>query len=69
MNSMAGIKTLKAGEDIKIPPKGKYYADIDDKMSAKKVSSKKTSLKKSDKSGKKSSKKGGKTNRVKAKKI
>jgi membrane-bound lytic murein transglycosylase D len=57
MNSMAGIETLGAGEEIKIPPKGKYYADMDDKISAKKVSYKKISGKKSGKSNKKSAQK------------
>lgn len=71
MNSMAGIERLKIGEEIKIPPKGKYYADIDDKISAKKVSyTKKISGKKSGKSNKKSAKKLSKVkNKTKTKKI
>ena len=71
LNSMSGIESLDAGEEIKIPPRGKYYDDIDDKMSAKKVSySKKISRKKSGKSNKKSAKKVSKTKgKVKTKKI
>jgi membrane-bound lytic murein transglycosylase D len=38
LNSLAGIERLPAGQKIKLPPKGKYFADIDDKMTAKKVS-------------------------------
>jgi membrane-bound lytic murein transglycosylase D len=38
MNSLAGIERLPAGEKIKLPPKGKYFADIDDKMTARKAS-------------------------------
>ncbi|MEW6740230.1 MAG: transglycosylase SLT domain-containing protein [Nitrospirota bacterium] len=71
MNSMAGIEALDTGEEIKIPPKGKYYADMDDKISAKKVSyTKKISGKKSGKSNKKSAKKISKAkNKTKTKKI
>lgn len=70
LNSMGGIERLKAGDIIKIPPKGKYYADIDDRMSTKKVSYKKSSEKGSGKSGKKLSKKISKTkNKTKTKKI
>jgi membrane-bound lytic murein transglycosylase D len=70
MNSMAGIEALEIGEEIKIPPKGKYYADMDDKISAKKVSYKKISGKKSGKSNKKSAKKVSKAkNKTKPKKI
>ncbi len=35
MNSLSGIERLKAGEKIKIPPKGKYYPDKDDIISVK----------------------------------
>lgn len=64
LNSMSGIERLKAGDIIKIPPKGKYYADIDDKISAKKASS----TKKAVKVAKKGSKKAIKANsKVKAK--
>ena len=38
LNSLAGIERLPAGQKIKLPPKGKYFADIDDKMTARKVS-------------------------------
>ena len=38
LNSLAGIERLPAGDKIKLPPKGKYYADIDDKVTARKVS-------------------------------
>ena len=75
LNSMAGIEKIDAGEDIKIPPKGMYYADMDDKMSAKKVSyKKKTSGKRTGKHVKKgsmkTSKKGSKTKgKPKTKKI
>lgn len=70
MNSMAGIEALETGEEIKIPPKGKYYADMDDKISAKKVSYKKISGKKSGKSNKRSAKKSSKAkNKTKTKKI
>ncbi|MDI6727309.1 MAG: transglycosylase SLT domain-containing protein [Thermodesulfovibrionales bacterium] len=75
MNSMAGIEALNTGEEIKIPPKGKYYADMDDKISARKVSyTKKISGKKSGKSNKKSAKKVSRAknktkNKTKTKKI
>lgn len=42
LNSFTGLENLKAGDVIKIPPKDKFSADIHDKMSAKKVSAKKT---------------------------
>jgi len=38
LNSLAGIERLSAGEKIKLPPAGKYFADIDDKMTARKAS-------------------------------
>ncbi|HMK59943.1 MAG TPA: transglycosylase SLT domain-containing protein [Dissulfurispiraceae bacterium] len=38
LNSMAGIERLSAGEKIKLPPRGKYFADVDDKITASKVS-------------------------------
>jgi membrane-bound lytic murein transglycosylase D len=38
LNSLAGIERLSPGEEIKLPPKGKYFADIDDKMTARKAS-------------------------------
>jgi membrane-bound lytic murein transglycosylase D len=71
INSMAGIEALDTGEEIKIPPKGKYYADMDDKISAKKVSyTKKISGKKSGKSNKKSAPKVSRAkNKTKTKKI
>ncbi len=42
LNSFTGFENLKAGDIIKIPPKDKFSADLHDKMSAKKVSAKKT---------------------------
>ncbi|BCB97320.1 lytic transglycosylase [Dissulfurispira thermophila] len=55
MNSLSGIESLNVGEEIRIPPKEKYYADMDDKVSARKAShTKKASKKKSGKSDKKS---------------
>jgi membrane-bound lytic murein transglycosylase D len=45
LNSMSGIERLKAGDTIKIPPRGKYYADVADKMSVKKASSAKKAVK------------------------
>ncbi len=54
LNSLAGIERLPAGQKIKLPPKGKYFADLDDKMTAKKVSLKST------KKGKKGQKSKGK---------
>lgn len=42
LNSFTGLENLKAGDVIKIPPKDKFSADLHDKMSAKKVSAKKT---------------------------
>jgi membrane-bound lytic murein transglycosylase D len=72
MNSMAGIERLEIGEDIKIPPKGKYYADIDDRMALKKASYKKKASDKKqtvkNKTSKKASKKNNKS-KVKTKKI
>ncbi len=35
INSMSGLQKLRAGTVINIPPKGKYFADIDDKRLAK----------------------------------
>ena len=69
MNSLSGIESLESGEKIKIPPKGKYHADLDDKMTAKKASYKKTAAKKSNKkAAKKTSKKGVKAKKTKTKK-
>ena len=42
MNSLAGIERLHAGEKIKLPPKGQYFADIHDKATAHKASLKST---------------------------
>jgi LysM repeat protein len=42
MNSLSGIERLHAGETIKLPPQGQHFADIDDKMTARKVSLKST---------------------------
>lgn len=53
MNSLNGIERISTGDKIKIPPKGKYYPDLDDKISAKKASYKKKSpAKKTVKKGK-----------------
>ena len=54
LNSMAGIERLSAGEKIKLPPKGKYFADIDDKMTARKASLKSKKGKKHSRYAKKS---------------
>jgi membrane-bound lytic murein transglycosylase D len=56
MNSLAGIERLPAGEKIKLPPKGKHFADIDDKMTARKASMKSAK----DHKGKKGAKSKGK---------
>ncbi|KAF0182378.1 MAG: membrane-bound lytic murein transglycosylase D [Nitrospirae bacterium] len=37
LNNMGGIETVSAGETIKVPPKDKFRADLDDRMSAKKA--------------------------------
>ncbi|MBI5212910.1 MAG: transglycosylase SLT domain-containing protein [Nitrospirae bacterium] len=59
MNSLSGIERLEQGEKIKIPPKGKYHDDMDDKMSARKASfKKKVPAKKSNKNNRNTSKKG-----------
>ena len=42
LNSIAGL-TLKSGAEIKLPPHGKYFADIDDVMTARKNARKKSS--------------------------
>jgi membrane-bound lytic murein transglycosylase D len=36
LNSLTGIERLKPGEEIRLPPQGKYFADIDDRMTARK---------------------------------
>ncbi len=59
LNSMSGIERLKTGDVIKIPPKGKYHADIGDKLSAKKASYAKKA--------KAASKGSKKTNKIKSK--
>ncbi len=41
LNSSTGLENLKPGDVIKVPPRGKYFADLDDKMSAKKIAAKK----------------------------
>jgi membrane-bound lytic murein transglycosylase D len=40
MNSMSGIESIKAGHELKVPPKGMYQADIHDRMTAKKEAKK-----------------------------
>jgi membrane-bound lytic murein transglycosylase D len=52
LNSMSGIEKLDPGEEIIVPPKDKYYADIDDRMALKKASYKKKSAKKYNKNTK-----------------
>ena len=42
MNSLSGIEKLRAGDSIKIPPKGRYYPDRDDKTYVKASYKKKT---------------------------
>jgi|WetSurMetagenome_2_1015567.scaffolds.fasta_scaffold00104_10 membrane-bound lytic murein transglycosylase D len=34
LNSLAGIERLRPGTALKLPPRGKYFADIDDRMTA-----------------------------------
>ena len=70
MNSLSGIESLESGEKIKIPPKGKYHDDMDDKMTARKASYKKrAAAKKSNKKApKKASKRIVKSKKDKAKK-
>jgi membrane-bound lytic murein transglycosylase D len=36
LNSVSSAARLAAGHELKLPPQGKYFADIDDKMSSKK---------------------------------
>jgi|WetSurMetagenome_2_1015567.scaffolds.fasta_scaffold00139_22 membrane-bound lytic murein transglycosylase D len=43
LNSLAGIERLEPGEVVKLPPHGKYFADIDDKMMALKAAKDKRS--------------------------
>lgn len=59
LNNLSGLEGMKAGDTIKVPPKDKFHADLDDRMAAKKakkVSAKKRSTKepKTSKAGKKS---------------
>jgi membrane-bound lytic murein transglycosylase D len=37
LNNMGGLETIKAGDSIKVPPKDKFHADIDDRMAVKKA--------------------------------
>ncbi len=37
LNNMGGIEAVSAGETIKVPPKDKFRADLDDRMTAKKA--------------------------------
>ncbi len=37
LNSMSGIEQLEPGREIKLPPKGKYFPDLDDRVSAKRA--------------------------------
>ncbi len=53
LNSFTGLENLKAGDVIKIPPKDKHFADLEDKMAVKKVSAKKIVEKKKNKTDKK----------------
>jgi len=41
LNSLTSIDNLRSGHEIKLPPQGKYFADIDDRMTAKKNARKK----------------------------
>jgi membrane-bound lytic murein transglycosylase D len=43
LNALAGIERLSPGEVIKLPPQGKYHADIDDRMTALKAAKEKRS--------------------------
>ncbi len=46
LNSMSGLERPKVGERLKLPPKGKYYADLTDKRATKKsLKTKKTLVK------------------------
>jgi membrane-bound lytic murein transglycosylase D len=57
MNSLSGIEEIKAGYELKIPPRDKYSPDLDDRVSAKKASYKKgAGHKQAGKKGKKGSK-------------
>jgi membrane-bound lytic murein transglycosylase D len=56
LNSLAGIERLSSGEVIKLPPHGKYSADIDDKMTALKAAKESRSKKKCVVKGKKGKK-------------
>jgi len=57
LNSLAGIERLGAGEVIKLPPHGKYFADIDDRMTALKAAREKRSKSRCIAKGKKGKKK------------
>lgn len=43
MNSLTGIEEIRAGHELRIPPKDKYSPDLDDRLSAKTVAFKKGS--------------------------
>jgi membrane-bound lytic murein transglycosylase D len=45
LNSFTGTEKLPHGDQIKLPPQGKYFADIDDRMSARKARYKKSKAK------------------------
>jgi membrane-bound lytic murein transglycosylase D len=45
LNSFSGTEKLPYGHQIKLPPQGKYFADIDDRMSARKTRYKKSKAK------------------------
>jgi len=38
LNDLSGLEQLKTGSQIKVPPKDKYFTDLDDRVTAKKVS-------------------------------
>lgn len=42
LNSFSGLESLKSGDTIKVPPKDKFFVDIQDKMSLKKSVTKKS---------------------------
>ncbi|MBI3592718.1 MAG: transglycosylase SLT domain-containing protein, partial [Nitrospirae bacterium] len=65
MNSLSGIEHLSAGDKINLPPKEKYYPDLDDKSLVHKASYKKKSGDK--KTGRKGKKGSRKTQRAKSK--
>lgn len=68
LNNMNGVEGLKSGDTIKVPPKDKFHADLDDRMTAKKGKKVKVSSKKKGKKEPKTSK-AGKKGKTKNKKV